>query len=435
MQLVRMGREPARVPVLRALRRRRRLRAGAVQAVYVLAGVLAGATVPNITAGTRINSGQVVQLLAGISAGLLSLIAIVFSLLFLVVQFASTAQSPRLALFRSSPLVWHSFGLFAGILFFGIVAAIVTAQDETVSAVVPAVATFLVLVALGLCRQLQLAAFASVQLAQVLHDIAARGREVIDAMYPDPWSDLPPTPDAEPGRSSRFVHDLRWTKPQGVLTQVDVPGLFDYAQAHDCRLALSVAPGDLLREDVVVLSIEAEQAIVEPAAPLARLEVGIERTFDQDPRLAFRLLADIGLRALSPAVNDPATAIQAVDAIEGLLRTLATRELAIGVVRDERGRERLRLTVPGWQDYVAAAVDELIEVAVARTVRARLAEALRQTLLLAPPERAPALRSRLDDLLVPVGRVELAQAGYDDRVTFEPGRQRLGRPSGDTGAK
>ncbi|WP_280670741.1 MULTISPECIES: DUF2254 family protein [unclassified Kitasatospora] len=44
---------------------------------------------------------------------------------------------------------------------------------------------------------------------------------------------------------------------------------------------------------------------------------GQERTFHQDPAFALRLLADPGLRALSSAVNDPATAVQVLDAWKG----------------------------------------------------------------------------------------------------------------------
>ena len=43
------------------------------------------------------------------------------------------------------------------------------------------------------------------------------------------------------------------------------------------------------------------------------IELGAERTFEQDPKYALRLLVDIAIRALSPAVNDPITAVQALD--------------------------------------------------------------------------------------------------------------------------
>ena len=41
-----------------------------------------------------------------------------------------------------------------------------------------------------------------------------------------------------------------------------------------------------------------------------------QRTFEQDPKYAIRLLVDIAIKALSPAVNDPTTAVQALDEIE-----------------------------------------------------------------------------------------------------------------------
>jgi uncharacterized membrane protein len=59
---------------------------------------------------------------------------------------------------------------------------------------------------------------------------------------------------------------------------------------------------------------------------------GLERGFDQDPALAIRVLVDIGLRALSPAVNDPTSAAQALDAIQACLERLAARDLDVASV-------------------------------------------------------------------------------------------------------
>ena len=62
------------------------------------------------------------------------------------------------------------------------------------------------------------------------------------------------------------------------------------------------------------------------------IRTGAERTFEQDPALAFRVLVDIALRALSPAVNDPTTATQVLDNVESLLRALVGRDLDVGEV-------------------------------------------------------------------------------------------------------
>jgi uncharacterized membrane protein len=87
---------------------------------------------------------------------------------------------------------------------------------------------------------------------------------------------------------------------------------------------------------------------------------GPERTFDQDPALAIRVLADIALRALSPAVNDPTSAAQALDAIQACLERLAARDLDVASVTGVQGHERPRLVLPSWDEYVALAFDELL---------------------------------------------------------------------------
>ena len=74
-----------------------------------------------------------------------------------------------------------------------------------------------------------------------------------------------------------------------------------------------------------------QQAVLRAIVP------GRERTFDQDPLLAFRLLADIALRALSPAINDPATAVQVLDCLESLLGPLAARNALAGQLADAEG--------------------------------------------------------------------------------------------------
>ena len=76
---------------------------------------------------------------------------------------------------------------------------------------------------------------------------------------------------------------------------------------------------------------------------------------------AFRLLADIGLRALSPAVNDPATAVQVLDTIQSLLLPLATRDLDVAEIADPTGGVKLVLALPSWDDYLRIALDDLIE--------------------------------------------------------------------------
>ena len=89
------------------------------------------------------------------------------------------------------------------------------------------------------------------------------------------------------------------------------------------------------------------------------IELGEERTFEQDPKYAIRLLVDIAIRALSPAINDPTTAVQALDQIEDLLLRLGQRDLEIGKYNDRNGELRLVMPFPTWDDIVRLAFDEI----------------------------------------------------------------------------
>jgi uncharacterized membrane protein len=84
-----------------------------------------------------------------------------------------------------------------------------------------------------------------------------------------------------------------------------------------------------------------------------------ERAFEQDPKYPLRLLVDTAIMALSPAVNDPTTAVQAIDQIQDLLHRLGGRVLETGFVKDARGELRVIFPMPTWEEYLGLAFDEI----------------------------------------------------------------------------
>lgn len=376
--------------VLAALRRRRRARRGLVELSYMTGGAVLGQVVARVPWGTHTDSTRTVQLLAGISAGLLTLIGIVTSLMFLVAQFAMTSQSPRLNLFRRDRLVVHCFGLLAGNLLFDVSAALAAIQMQRVSIAVPVTAIALLLFGLVMLRYVQVSAFRAVQLSPILHQIAHRGRASLDAIYP-PRA----VPDSEPAQSVDPPSDgrkVRWHGQQTTLRQVDMPSLVRVLRDADASVFLTVIPGDLIREESVIMVVK---GAVDEKRLVSLLDCGIERTFDQDPTFAFRLLADIGLRAMSTAVNDPATVAQTIDEIEGLLRALISRDLDIGRIWDDDGRLRVEFTAITWDEYVHRAFDELIDSSGPQpSVCRQLRDALDRLISIAPPARVDVLISR-----------------------------------------
>jgi uncharacterized membrane protein len=103
--------------------------------------------------------------------------------------------------------------------------------------------------------------------------------------------------------------------------------------------------------------------------------VARQRTIDQDPAFGLRMLVDIAIRGLSPAVNDPTTAVQALDRIETLLLEIHRRRPGPAVVADENGTPRGLVPAPRWEQYLDLGLTEIRQygagsIQVARRLRA-----------------------------------------------------------------
>ena len=375
-------------PPGRFARPRRRLRAGLVQLLCALAGLGLGLLLPRITFDSTVASTQVTDALVAVGFGILGLVTVIFSLLFLVVQWAFTSLSPRLNLFRDDPIVWRTFAFAVGVFVFSVSTALVIGDQQKVSVIVPAAEVVALLAAIALIRTLQVKAFASIQLAPTLAAIASQGRGIIDDLYRRPCTaDRQPAAPLPPRRRA-----VLWPHRQATLQQLDLGRLL--RAADGAVIVLRAGMGDTLQQGAPVADLHGGEAV--DAAVLAGLVTGQERTFGQDPLFAFRLLADIGMRALSPAVNDPATAVQVLDTIESLLQALVSRDLDVAEVADDAGAIRVVLALPSWDDYLRTGLDDLLESASqspmvllrARTLLATLRNA-------APAARQPPITRRL----------------------------------------
>ncbi len=376
----------------RALRRRRRLRAGVAQLIYVLAGIALGVLLPHISFFFTVAGLQATEMLAALGAGLLAVMSIAYSLLFLVVQFGPTTFGHRLNLFQGSPFVWNVFGFFTGTILFAFTAVFSVGDAAKTSGLVPIVAIILLLAAIALFRLLMTRALAAIRLSSILVQVSEQGQGVIQGVYPDEVGTA--TGAGRVGVPAGPFQEVRWPGRAAVLQMIEVASLVTRVTALEGAVVFHVAVGDVLQERDVVARVCGGDPGAVAHAVLTSLQTGQERTFDQDPGFAFRVLCDVGLRALSPAINDPITAVQCIDAIEGLLRTLAFRDLDVGEVGDE-GELRVAFVLPTWEDYLALAMDELIEAANAATVHRRLEKLLRDLVDLVPEVRRPPLLARL----------------------------------------
>jgi uncharacterized membrane protein len=207
-----------------------------------------------------------------------------------------------------------------------------------------------------------------------------------------------PAPYQAPGEPTLVVRSTRG----GAIQAIDTRGLVTWSQSYDCLVALRHPIGDFVPAGSAL--IEVYGGSHDPRLAERRLRamiaLGVERTIEQDPAFAVRTMVDIAIRALSPAVNDPTTAVQVLDHLEDFLRTIGTTPIPAQMSRTEPlGGSGVVIPVRRWEDYVTLASTEIREygggsIQTVRRLRAMLEE-LQDAVL---PERRRVVEEELERL-------------------------------------
>ncbi|WP_137994963.1 DUF2254 domain-containing protein [Streptomyces vilmorinianum] len=355
-----------------------------------------------------------------ISSAMMTFIGVVFSISLVAVQMASGQFSPRVVrIFIRSRITKATFSVFLSTFLLSLL--VLTSYDSETDpryvSTVPLVQSILTLVMVGLSLLLFVAYVnTTLRLMRVGHVVDHIAREAFGVLANQPRHEGEVGDLGDP--TAYVVHRGR----AGVLRDVNVALLVRAAQRHGVVLRLLPRIGDFVVPGTPVLAVHGGQV---PRRVGAAISVGIERTFHQDLGFGLRQLADIALRALSPAVNDPTTAVQCLDRITQLLAELAHRPLGAVHHRDGKGAVRLVQDVPGWPNLVDLGFTEIRGCAAGTPqVSRRMLAGLDDLLSLAPEERrGPLVRHRT--LLVQLVE-RTAQEAADRAFALEADRQGIG---------
>jgi uncharacterized membrane protein len=340
------------------------------------------------------NTESVRAIMSTVASSTFTLVVLVSSAVLLAIQLASAQLTPRIiAMVYRNPYQKLAFAIF--VFTFTFSAAVLARIDESSPRIASYIAAYGFLLNLALFILFIDNLGKMLRPSSALAAVAMEGRTIIRMVYPTISIEAPvaaPSIKATRDEEPRTV----LSTVDGTLLAIDLKGLVTLAQRFNCVIELVPEVGQYVAEGDPLFRIYGGGEGLNDTRLLNSIAKGSERTLEQDPLFAFRIIVDIASKALSPAINDPTTAVLAIDQIHHLLREVGKRALSDGREVDSTGQVRLIYRTPNWEDFVQLGVTEIRHygrdsIQVQRRLRAMLKD-LMETL---PARRAPILQKEL----------------------------------------
>lgn len=324
-----------------------------------------------------------------------SFIVFTFGSILIAIQVASGQLTPRIiatALLRNN-VIRFTVGLFTFTMLF----AVGTGARMGPAAYHPAATISWALGVASIAAFLFLIDYTARLLrpVSIVWRIAEQGIEVINSVYPDPVDSPRPLRERETPRTADGIVDHRGTS--AIVLAVHGEGLVALAQQADGSIEFVHRVGDFVADGEPLFRLYGGATRIDYPTLRSQIAFGPERTIEQDSTFSFRVIVDVAIKALSPAINDPTTAVLGIDQLHRLLRLVGGRHLHDDGLYDTNGFLRVVIPTPDWQDFVQLAVSEIRLYGAANFQVSRRLRAMIENLLENLPEsRRPALRRELD---------------------------------------
>jgi len=334
------------------------------------------------------------SVLEGIVTGNLSFLVFTFGSLLVAIQVASGQYTPRIiatALLRDNRI---RFAVAYFIFTWLFALRVLMRMGDTVHQFNTFIAIALGTISIAMFLYLIDHAARFLRPVSIVYRLGQSGSAVIRSVYPkDTAPKLSSMGDTQLGVPDRVVDNVT---ASGVVLAFDLNGLRDLAKRAGGVIEIKPEVGNFVAAGEPLFKLYGGAAGIEDRQLHGAVALGPERTMEQDPTFAFRILVDIAIKALSPAINDPTTAVIAIDQLHRLLRLVGQQHVENDRLCDEAGHLRVILRTPKWRDFVHLACTEIRHcgtgsIQIARRLRSML-ENLLSTL---PSHRHPELELQL----------------------------------------
>lgn len=305
--------------------------------------------------------------LQAISGSLITVTSLTFSLTVVTLQLASSQFSPRLLrTFSSDRFVHSTLALFLAAFAFALtVLRSVRGEGSGSTLFVPEISVTVAFV-LAIASVIGLVLFLAhltreIRVETMMRRVNLETQETIDRVFAD---DRPARlPGPVPVSSGVPIN----SSSSGFLTSVDKDAFLRAVMKCGAVVRLDLPPGSSLVAGVpfatawalderAILGTETREKLTHEVN--AALATGFERTNVQDVGFGFRQLVDVAVRALSPGINDPTTAVHVIGHLSDLLCRLAGRDPGPEHLTDDDGRIRVVLSLPTLRDLLDMAMDQ-----------------------------------------------------------------------------
>jgi len=382
------------------------------------------------------------SILSTIASSLITVAALIFTLTITTLQLASSQFTPRaLRGFLSDRVTQVVAGAFVGIFAYClIVLTTVRSKGESGSSFVPAVsvtaAILLALIAVALLLVFIHHTTQSIQVSNITARIAHSTLKTLDHLYPQAGTPLH-ADGADLVRAwyaAGAPYPIYPTRP-GYVQSIALDDLISsIARAGGRRLHLLVCPGDFVAPQTCIAEIWPAEGLAGQIEATVHHQIVVvsQRDMHQDAAFGVRQLADIALKAMSPGINDPTTAVTAIGYLGAILARLARHELPASVRRDDVSHMTVVVRQRPFEEYVEA----LVEIGRVSTTNARVAGALLEALAdigaaaraCRDPRRLTIVAEVAETVAAPA--IAAAQTDHDRLLLTERRAQlaRMGRP-------
>jgi uncharacterized membrane protein len=306
---------------------------------------------------------QVAQvILGGIATSIMTVVSIVFAILLMTLTLASMQFSPRIIVsFSKDRVTQWTLGIFLGT--FSYCTAALPAARSIPHPFAPVVtvlgAMLLALACVGWLLFFIHHISRAISVNHIVDRIATETEAIVDEVMPWPYRPEPGGWD-DPRRG--YTWETTLTSPvSGYVRFLDTKRLVELSKSYHVKIDVLRGAGRFIPAGVPLMRLsKGDRMSTDGAEELfGAFDFGPTRTLQQDVEFGVLQIVDIALKAISPAVNDPSTAIGSVDQLCRILIRFASRATPESMLYDPPGVFRVHVPWIGFEKLLDSAFEQI----------------------------------------------------------------------------